>query len=143
MTLIEALQKLKSFSEDLYSIINGYNYTGYDKFLEKYSLSISTQLKAILRSIEVNDQFTFKYAITNISSKLNKIYYIGELNQIFVSNDIKYFDMNQAMEWCDDNWSNMSEYINDIEIEIITCMENYENIFQYMNQKFAARFYNR
>jgi len=143
MTLIEALQKLKSFSENLYSVIHEYNYTGYDKFLEKHSLSISNQLKAMLHSIEVNDKSTFEYAISNVGSKLNKIYYIGELHEILVSNDIEYFDMTQAMKWCDDNWSNRSEYINDIEIAIISCMENYQHIYQYMNQKFADRFYNR
>jgi pyoverdine/dityrosine biosynthesis protein Dit1 len=97
----------------------------------------------MLHSIEIDDKSTFEYAISNVNSKLDKIYYIGELNQIFVSNDIEHFDMNQSMKWCDDNWSNRAEYINDIEIEIISCMENYQNIFQYMNQKFAARFYNR
>lgn len=143
MTLIEALQKLESFSRDLQSIIININYTGYDKNLEKNCLALINYLNALLNVMQNNTMVAIDPILDNIDIRYSRIYYIPELNNIFQTNDIEYFDIRQTNQWYIDNMANMNLYSEQIQNIINDCLKNYQNIYQYMNQKFADRFYNR
>jgi hypothetical protein len=139
MTLIEALQELKSFSEDLYSIIEKYNYDGYDKFLEQRCSSLSNYLNNFFIAIEKNLISDIWAIIADIQKQYRGIYYITELNPIFEDNGIKYFNIQQT----ETLESYVIEHFEEIKILLSSCQENYQSIYQLMNQKFADRFYNR
>jgi hypothetical protein len=139
MTLIEALQKLELFSRDLQSIVINSNYTGYDKVLEQRCSSLSNYLNNFYIAIEKNLISDMWAIIADIQKQYRGIYYIIELNQIFVNNDIKYFNIQQT----EVSESYLIEHFKEIKILLSTCIENYQSIYQLMNQQFADRFYRR
>ena len=143
MTLIEALQKLESFSRNLQSIILNTNYTGYDKNLEKNCSALISYLNALLAALQNDNIVAIDSILDHIDIRYSRIYYITELNNIFQNNDIEYFDIRQANQWYIDNMANMNVYFDQIQNIINNCLENYQSTYQYMNQKFADRFYNR
>jgi hypothetical protein len=143
MTLIEALQKLESFSRNLQSIILNTNYTGYDKNLEKNCSALISYLNALLAALQNDNIVAIDSILDHIDIRYSRIYYITELNNIFQNNDIEYFDIRQANQWYIDNMANMNVYFEQIQNIINNCLENYQSIYQLMNQKFADRFYNR
>jgi hypothetical protein len=143
MTLIEALQKLESFSRHLQSIIISIDYTGYDKNLERNCSALINYLNALLNVVQNNTMVAIDPILDHIDIRYSRIYYITELNNIFQKNDIEYFDIRQTNQWYIDNMANMNLYSEQIQNIINNCLENYQSTYQYMNQKFADRFYNR
>jgi hypothetical protein len=143
MTLIEALQKLESFSLDLKSIVEDPEYMGFDRIIEQNCLSISEDLMMLEQILVELSEISLTFIINGIDYRYNKIYYSEELNKIFEKNNINHFDIRQSILWYTDNYLNIDQYFLELQNLIVVCRRNYKNIYGYMNQKFADRFYNR
>ena len=143
MTLTEALQKLESFSLDLKSIVEDPEYTGVDKIVEQNCLCISEDLMMLQQIFTELTEISLTFIINGIDYRYNKIYYSEELNKIFEKNNINHFDIKKSILWYADNYLNIDQYSIELQNLIVVCHRNYKNIYEYMNQKFADRFYNR
>lgn len=120
MTLIEALLSLKSFIEDLETIIEDINYVDYSKRISSicYTLSISTNFIKIF----VENRDSILQLLAAIHSRLKLLYADEILNEEFVKRNIQVPNIVLAEEWYINNLENIDQYTTEINALVDECV---------------------
>ena len=120
MTLIEALLSLKSFIEDLETIIEDINYVDYSKRISGicYILSIPTNFIKIF----VENRDSILQLLAAIHSRLKLLYADEILNEEFVKRNIQVPNVVLAEEWYINNLENMDQYTTEINALVDECV---------------------
>ena len=120
MTLVEALLNLKSFIEDLETIIEDINYVDYSKAISSICYTLSSSINVVKLFVE-NRDFILPLLIT-IHSRLNLLYTNETLNEEFVKRNIQVPNVVLAEEWCINNLENIDQYTTEINALIDECV---------------------
>ena len=120
MTLVEALLNLKSFIEDLETIIEDINYVDYSKTISGicYTLSIPTNFIKVF----VENRDSMLQLLAAIHSKLKFLYADETLNEEFVQRNIQVPNIVLAEEWYINNLENIDQYTTEINALVDECV---------------------
>jgi len=120
MTLVEALLNLKSFIEDLETIIDDINYVDYSKAISSICYTLSSSINVVKLFVE-NRDFILPLLIA-IHSRLNLLYTNETLNEEFVQRNIQVPNIVLAEEWYINNLENIDQYTTEINALVDECV---------------------
>lgn len=120
MTLVEALLSLRSFIENLETIVNDINYVDYGKTISGicYTLSIPTNFIKVF----VENRDSMLQLLAAIHSKLKFLYAEETLNEEFVQRNIQVPNIVLAEEWYINNLENIDQYTTEINALVDECV---------------------
>jgi len=120
MTLIEALLSLKSFIEDLETIIEDINYVDYSKKISRDCYNLSSTINVVKLFFEDRDSILLP--LVAIYARLNFLYNNETLNEEFVKRNIQVPNVVLAEEWYINNLENMDQYTTEINALVDECV---------------------
>jgi len=123
MTLIEALLSLKSFIEDLETIIEDINYVDYSKKISRDCYNLSSTINVVKLFFEDRDSILLP--LVAIYARLNFLYNNETLNEEFVKRNIQVPNVVLAEEWYINNLENMDQYTTEINALVDECVSKH------------------
>jgi hypothetical protein len=120
MTLVEALLSLKSFIEDLETIIEDIDYVDYSRAISRGCYTLSSSINVIKLFVETRDSILLP--LVAIYARLNLLYNNEILSEEFVKRNIQVPNIVLAEEWYINNLENIDQYTTEINALVDECV---------------------
>ena len=120
MTLVEALLSLRSFIENLETIINDINYVDYSRAISMLCHNLSSSTNVIKLFVQNRDSILLP--LVAIYARLNFLYTNETLNEEFVKRNIQVPNVVLAEEWYINNLENIDQYTTEINALVDECV---------------------